>query len=143
MELPDVSFFLFGMGDRRKLVYMDGVLYDALTREIIRKWNTASEDIRASEYAVTLETKRGTKVIIQEDEKGVWLNESGKRVCLTQSNLKLPQFKGHKHAKLLRILHQEILVNIINGLPVPNFFVYPKPWFLIVMVLSMFLCHKI
>ena len=128
MELPDVSFCLFGMGDRRKLVYMDGVLYDALTREIIRKWNTASEVIRASEYMVTLETKRGTKVTIKEDEKGVWLNEGEKRVCLTQSNLKLPQFKGHEHAKLLRILHQEILVNIINGLPVPNFFVYPKPW---------------
>jgi hypothetical protein len=129
MELPNISFFLFGMGDRRKLIYMDGVLYDALTCEIMRKWNTAttSEDIRAKEYIVTLETKRGKKVIIQEDTKGVWLNEGGKRVCLTQSNLKLPQFKGHKHAKLLRILYQEILINIINGLPVPNFFVYPKP----------------
>jgi hypothetical protein len=128
MELPDVSFFLFGMGDRRKLLYMDGVLCDALTREVIRKWNTASEDIRASEYMVTLETKQGIKVTIKEDEKGVWLNEGKKRICLTQSNLMLPQFKGHKYAQLLRILHQEILVNVIDGKTVPNFFVYHKPW---------------
>ena len=47
---------------------------------------------------------------------------------LTQSNLTLPQFKGHKYAQLLRILHQEILVNVIDGKTVPNFFVYPKPW---------------
>jgi hypothetical protein len=91
MELPDVSFFLFGMGDRRKLLYMDGVLCDALTHEVIRKWNTASEDIRASEYMVTLKTKQGIKVTIKENKKGVWLNEGKKRICLTQSNLTLPQ----------------------------------------------------
>jgi hypothetical protein len=128
MELPDVSFFLFGMGDRRKLVYKDSVLYDALTRETVREWDTASEDIRPSEYTVVLETKRGNKVVIREDEDGVWLNEQGKQASLTRSELKLPQFNGHKHAKLLRVLHHEILINIINGLPVPNFFVYPKPW---------------
>ncbi len=128
MELPDVSFYLFGMGDRRKLVYKDGVLYDALTHEAIREWDTTSEDIRPSEYTVALETKRRNKVILREDEEGVWLNEEGKQICLTRSKLNLPQFNGHKHAKLLRVLHHEILVNVINGLPVPNYFVYPKPW---------------
>jgi hypothetical protein len=27
------------------------------------------------------------------------------------------------------VLHQEILVNVIDGMPVPNFFVYRKPWY--------------
>jgi len=128
MELPDVSFFLFGMGGRRKLVYKDGALYDALSRETLREWDTASENIRPSEYAVALETKRGDKVVIREDEEGVWLDESEKRVCLTRSKLKLPQFNGYRHAKLMRILHHEILINVVDGQPVPNYFVYLKPW---------------
>ena len=30
---------------------------------------------------------------------------------------------------MLRVLHQELLFNIIGGKPVPNLFVYPKPWY--------------
>ncbi len=30
---------------------------------------------------------------------------------------------------MLRVLHQEVLVNIIDGRPVPNFMVYAKPWY--------------
>ncbi|TFH05958.1 MAG: hypothetical protein E4H09_01135 [Spirochaetales bacterium] len=29
----------------------------------------------------------------------------------------------------MRILHQEILVNIYHGLPLPNFLVYDRPWY--------------
>ncbi len=80
MELPNISFFLFGMGDRRKLIYMDGVLYDALTCEIMRKWNTAttSEDIRAKEYIVTLETKRGKKSSYKRTRKESGLTKAEK-----------------------------------------------------------------
>ena len=35
---------------------------------------------------------------------------------------------GHPYAPILRVLHQEILVNILDGLPLPNFFVYRRPW---------------
>ena len=30
---------------------------------------------------------------------------------------------------MLRVLHHEILINVINGLPMPNFLVYRKPWY--------------
>jgi hypothetical protein len=30
---------------------------------------------------------------------------------------------------VLRQLHHEVLINIVDGLPVPNLFVYPKPWY--------------
>jgi len=33
MRLPECSFYLFGMGDRRKLLYRGGALLDALTGE--------------------------------------------------------------------------------------------------------------
>ena len=29
----------------------------------------------------------------------------------------------------MRVLRHEILINIVNGKPVPNLFVYPKPWY--------------
>jgi hypothetical protein len=41
----------------------------------------------------------------------------------------LPTFAEHRHAALLRVLHHEILINVINGRPVPNHFVYKKPWY--------------
>ena len=30
---------------------------------------------------------------------------------------------------MLRILHHEILINVVDGLPLPNFLVYDKPWY--------------
>ena len=37
-ELPDVRFFLFGMGSRRKLVYREGRLTDGFTGEELCRW---------------------------------------------------------------------------------------------------------
>ena len=40
----------------------------------------------------------------------------------------LPGFAGSPHAPLLRALLREVLVNVDCGLPLPNFYVYRKPW---------------
>ena len=40
----------------------------------------------------------------------------------------LPDFKQYKYPSILKVLHQEILLNIIDGKPVPNFFTYKTPW---------------
>jgi hypothetical protein len=37
-ELPDVSFFLFGMGSRMKLQYKSGVLVNSVTGKTLRQW---------------------------------------------------------------------------------------------------------
>jgi hypothetical protein len=37
--MPDVNFFLFGMGQRTRLVYKSGVLKNAVTGKQIKKWN--------------------------------------------------------------------------------------------------------
>ena len=129
MKLPDCPFYLFGMGQRQKLLYKHGGLLDALTGEIMRKWEVASESIRPAEHSVKLEMPDSRRVTSREDEKGVWMEENGNRICLTGSHIALPRFEGHRHASLLRILHHEILINIVNGKPVPNFFVYSKPWY--------------
>ena len=68
---------------------------------------------------------------IVEDEQAVWIEEAGNRVALdgTRAAVKLPVFAGHRYARVLRVLHQELLVNVTAAGPVPNFFVYSKPWY--------------
>jgi hypothetical protein len=128
-EMPDLKFFLFGMGDRRKLLYRQGALKDARTGEVLKKWQVSKEVIVPPAYTVDLETANGKKVTIVEDEQGVWLTEGGKKTALARSKLNLPDFRGKTYAPLLKVLHHEVLINIVNGKPVPNFFVYQKPWY--------------
>src|SRR5207302_5229015 len=68
---------------------------------------------------------------MREDSEAVWLEQGGQRTALggTQSPVKLPGFNGKKFPCVLRVLHQELLVNITEAGPVPNFFVYEKPWY--------------
>jgi len=60
---------------------------------------------------------------------GVYLTENGKQKILASSKLNLPAFKGHSFATVLRVLLHEILINIDNGLPLPNFMVFKRPWY--------------
>ena len=129
--LPDVRFFLFGMGLRTKLIYRDGRLLDARTGAVVREWKSGGDVILPADYEVGLQTADGGKVTLREDEEAVWIEENGKRTAIdgTRSPLKLPAFAGNKYARVLRVLHQELLVNVTPAGPVPNFFVYQKPWY--------------
>ena len=129
--LPDVPFFLFGMGGRTKLIYHGGVLKDAMTGEVLRSWDVEREIILPPEYAVYLTTRNRGPVRIVEDATAVWLEEDGERTLVagTESPLNLPSFSAYRYPQVLRVLHQEVLVNVIDGLPVPNFFAYAKPWY--------------
>jgi hypothetical protein len=125
------GFLLFGMGSRRKLVYAPGGrLLDALTLEPVRSWEVVREELEAAESRASLETRRGEAVRIVEDEDGVWVEERGGRELLSRgSRVRLPRFDGHPQASWLRALHAEILVNVTPGGPVPNLWVYPRPWY--------------
>jgi hypothetical protein len=130
-DLPDVHFYLFGMGQRTKFIYRDGRLLDARSGKAIREWKLKNDMIVPPDYLVSLEKADGAEVTIVEDEQAVWIEEGGQRVAMegTQSAVRLPRFDGHRYARVLRVLHQELLVNITSAGPVPNFFVYPKPWY--------------
>jgi hypothetical protein len=91
-------FFLFGMGNRRKLTYQAGKLMDAFTGEILRRWEVISEAIEPAEYCVRLQTVNDREVTILEDEEGVWLTEGEERLPLSLSPLRLPRFEGHPYA---------------------------------------------
>jgi hypothetical protein len=130
-SLPEVPFFLFGMGPRMKLLYKSGVLADAVTGKAICHWPVQSEIIVPPEYAVVLTTTNGQRISLTEDEQCVWVEENGRREAVlgTQRPVRLPRFEDRRYPQVLRVLHQELLVNVIEGKPVPNYFVYPKPWY--------------
>lgn len=130
--LPQLTFFLFGMGDRLKLIYRSGRLLNALTGNIEEQWHVKTELIVPSEYLVQLELDDGQLIQIREDEAGVWLLQPNKRPKLipgTRSHVNLPRFDDKSLSAVLRVLHQEVLINVINGRPVPNFLAYFKPWY--------------
>jgi len=128
-EMPDCAFFLFGMGNRIKLIYKDGSLQNALTGKVIYEWQISSEVIIPNNYMVKLETSEGD-VFIYENVNGIFISE-GEYVELIQGSgtpVKLPDFAGHPYSEILKVLNHEILVNIVDSKPLPNFFVYHRPW---------------
>jgi hypothetical protein len=128
--MPDAQFFLFGMGNRTKLVYRSGKLIQAMTGHTVQQWPAQSSTVCPPLYSVELRKTNGTTVQIVEDQNAVWLVDGAKRkpVPGTQTPLTLPSFSGFKYDLVLRELHHEILINILDGKPLPNFLVYNKPW---------------
>jgi hypothetical protein len=128
-ELPDVRFFLFGMGARDKFIYQDGVLRALPSGRVLHQWNVISSLIVPPLYTVWLLTSDNHRVVIREDEKGLWLEEDDRKKALTEAPLHLPEFSGHPYANVLKVLHHEILVNIADGKPLPNMLAYSNPWY--------------
>ena len=83
------------------------------------------EEFFYDEYKVILTLKGGSTVEIYENSDGVFVNDT----CIASSKLNLPTFEEYKYSKQLRILHHEILISFYGILPVPNIFVYHKPWY--------------
>lgn len=131
-DLPELRFFLFGMGNRTKYIYRGGRLINARTSHIQEQWATQDDVIVPSEYMVHLNLTNGGQVQIQENETGVWVLEPGKkprRVDETKNPVVLPRFGDRTYGPVLRVLHHEVLINVADGKPVPNFLVYQKPWY--------------
>jgi len=127
-NLPRQDFFLFGMGPRPKFIYRAGKLIAWPACQVVREWNVQRETIVPPLYSVWLVTPQG-KIHISENESGLLIEEKGQRTVLAEGQLNLPDFKGERFPLVLRVLHQEILVNIVEGKPLPNFFVYRRPWY--------------
>jgi len=127
-HVGDPGFYLFGMGDRPKMLYRSGRLLDAMTRQTIARLPVRSERIMPAEYRVEWTATDGSSGAIFEDDSGVWLRHGPDLRPLAQSSLSLPRFEASPHAATLRVLHHELLINIVAGRPLPSLFVYPRPW---------------
>ncbi|WP_373497170.1 hypothetical protein [Aquiflexum sp.] len=128
-ELPKATFFLFGMGNREKLLYRDGSLISVHDQKILYRWDVIEEIIIPNDYSVFLTMHDGKRIAIFENEQGVFLEFDGKKETINEgTHIVLDSFEGHPYSEVLKVLNHENLINIDNGLPLPNFFVYRKPW---------------
>jgi hypothetical protein len=129
--LPAVTFFQFGMGRRAKYLFKDDTLCEATNGKTYRTWTAVQPVIVPGDYSVSFTTAEGGWVRVFEDETAVWIEENGRKkpVAGTWKPVRLPRFAGHRYGSILRELHHEILINVIDGKPVPNFHVYRKPWY--------------
>ena len=132
------QFFLFGMGDREKYIYKNKSLVRYKDNKIIYAWNDCTEEFLSDEYTVILTLNDGGRVVLCENEEGFYVNDA----CLASSKINLPTFEEYKYPKHLRILLHEVLINIIDGKPVPNYFVYDKPWYRDSAMMGMVLKHS-
>ena len=113
------------MGHREKTVYKDGKLARVADSSVLYSWDVQNEEFIFDKYTVILTLKSGETVKIYENCHGVYVNDE----CIARSELNLPDFEEYKYPKQLRILHHEILISFIGNKPVPNIYVYDKPWY--------------
>lgn len=121
--LPSSRFFVFGEGGRRKLVYRAGTLTDLKTGEVVWHRAVSRETVRATETTVEV-VSDGQTIALREDDAGIWI---GRERIVSGDGINRPRFSGPQAGRL-RALHHELLVNIVDGVPLPNLFVYDKPW---------------
>ena len=136
MIKPEKQFFIFGMGNREKLIYKEGgelIRFD--TNEIILKLDIITEQFAFDRYTIIIWTRIGKIYRLYENSYGVYLDditggEINSSKCLTGGDyINLPDFEDYKYPAQLRILHHEILVSFLGDNPVPNIYVYKKPWY--------------
>lgn len=130
IQLPKVSFFQFGMGNRTKLLYKNGALLNAKTGDTLKKWKVKTEIIVPYNFMVHLVTDDHKKITIREDTGAVWVYSKWKTEMIagTDHPVKLPDYPDHRYPRIMRVLLHEVLINIDDGKPLPNFHVYRTPW---------------
>lgn len=125
------KIYFFGMGNRRKLLYSRGKLYDLNSGEQLLNEKISKEMIIPNNYMVVLENNKKEKIIIYENENGIYLEKNKNKTILYESEEKinLPEFANHKYSEILKVLHQEILFNIEDSIMKPNILVYNNGWY--------------
>lgn len=107
----NTNLMFFGMGDRKKLVYKAGKIYDVNTKEVIKDIPYKSEIIIPNLYTVLL--KNGKDIYeIKEDSNGVYLYTNSKKEVLSESKQKIFDFKDKKYSEILKVLYHEMLFNM-------------------------------
>lgn len=127
----DTNTFFFGMGNRKKIIYKDGRLYDIFKKIVIEEFDVKKEMIIPNEYTVIVKTKDDKIIKIYENETGIYIKEKDEVKNLTPNTKKinLPEFKNHKYSEVLKVLHQEILFNIKDSVMTPNIINYENAWY--------------
>lgn len=127
------KFYLFGMGNRTKMVYRDCKLFDIDKDSVLIDFSCdfLKDSIVPDKYMVCITNNNGNTTIIKEDENAVWIVNQEKKdsVSGTNSKVNLPSFNEFRFGKLLRVLHHEILFNVNCSKLYPNVFAYKSVWY--------------
>ena len=110
-------------------MYKNGKLFNPFSGELYYSWPVNCETIIPNEYRVDILTSEGMQVSIFENETGVYIREGKKirKIGNTAFPLNLPTFKAYKYNEVLKVLRHEILINILDSKPLPNYLVYSIP----------------
>ncbi|MGL5000058.1 MAG: hypothetical protein ACRC5T_13950 [Cetobacterium sp.] len=129
-----IKFFIFGMGLREKYIFKK-----SLKNETFELVSYPQNKIIISElknpvilpdlYTVKSLNSIGKEVLIEENKNGIIIKYDKKIDVISSRKINIPSFEKYKHSKELKILFNEVMVNITKDGPVPNFLAYPKPWY--------------
>lgn len=127
----DTDFYFFGMGNRVKLMYQNGKLYNLENNEVIVSYEIIKETIIPNEYTVIMQTKDNEIIKIYENEDSIYIENGDKRINLDENavKVKLPEFDEYKYSEVLKVLHHELLFNISDSVFKPNILVYTDGWY--------------
>lgn len=120
---------LLGVGPRRKCLYRGGVLRDLRTGQPIEIWDLREDEIRPADLSAVVRTVQGETWHVWEDDQGVWVGDGQSGQAIDATPVSLPNFAGGPHADLLGQLHHELLLNVVDGVPLPNLLAYDQPRF--------------
>ena len=124
-QLSKEKFYLFGMGNRPKLIWKNHCLFDLKTGRMQACFEEGLPvKFQPDRYRVQV-----GEDAVWEDEDGLYLRQNGQTVVLSREHVSLPDFEPSPHASLMRTLHHDLLVSIVDGKPLPNPLVYRKPWY--------------
>ena len=134
VELVDIGendYYLFGMGNRKKILFKDGNLIDLDSKKTLYELSVKNYLIVPNEYTVLLSTTQGDYIKIYENEDGIFIQKNEKNVNIegTDYYIDLESFKGQKYKNIKKVLYNEILFNIKDSIPYPNIFVYDSVWY--------------
>jgi len=135
------KIMFFGMGNRKKILYKNGKLYDINNNySILYDFDISKEMIIPNEYTVSLLTKDEEEVIIFENENGIYIKNGDNIEVIDEGNkIVLPEFENKEYSEILKVFHQEILFNISDSTLIPNILVYSDAWYRDAMMATMVL----
>lgn len=127
-------FYIFGMGLREKFILRTegDSKYELIEYESGEKiiTNCILNNIDYANYCVYLKNSEGKNIKIYENEQGIYIDIDNKVEILDESvPIKIPNFEGKEYKQQLKILFNEIMVNITKEGPKPNFIAYDKVWY--------------
>ncbi len=135
-EIKEDQFFIFGMGLREKYLFVKDKTTEKYKlikyfdeQDILE--NLTLKSIDYENYIVYAEDEKNNKISIYENDEGIYIYNNGtlNRVLDDSTKIDIPTFENYQHKKQLKILFNEIMINITKDGPKPNFLVYENSWY--------------